>query len=62
MASPSFDGLHVLALESHPAEVDQPKLRLGEGITGWVAKHRQPVAEAIVRGETEHNQKGCRGS
>jgi uroporphyrinogen-III synthase len=30
----------------HPQEVDRLKLRLGEGITGWVAKHRQPVAVA----------------
>jgi uroporphyrinogen-III synthase len=28
----------------HPDVVDQLKLRLGEGITGWVAEHRQPVA------------------
>ena len=28
----------------HPQEVDHLKLRLGEGITGWVAEHRQPVA------------------
>jgi len=30
----------------HPKEVNRLKLRLGEGITGWVAKHRQPVAVA----------------
>lgn len=30
----------------HPAEVNRLRLRLGEGITGWVAKHRQPVAVA----------------
>jgi uroporphyrinogen-III synthase len=30
----------------HPEEVDHLTLRLGEGITGWVAKHRQPVAIA----------------
>ncbi|GAC1701335.1 MAG: hypothetical protein NVS9B4_04420 [Candidatus Acidiferrum sp.] len=30
----------------HPAELDQLSLRLGEGITGWVAKNRQPVAVA----------------
>ena len=28
----------------HPDVVNQLKLRLGEGITGWVAEHRQPVA------------------
>jgi uroporphyrinogen-III synthase len=27
----------------HPDVVDRLKLRLGEGITGWVAEHRQPV-------------------
>lgn len=30
----------------HPNEVGQLKLRLGEGITGWVATHRRPVAVA----------------
>ncbi|PYU02562.1 MAG: sensory transcriptional regulator [Acidobacteria bacterium] len=30
----------------HPDEVDRLTLRLGEGITGWVAQHRQPVAVA----------------
>lgn len=28
----------------HSDVVDQLKLRLGQGITGWVAEHRQPVA------------------
>jgi uroporphyrinogen-III synthase len=28
---------------SHPEVVDRLKLKLGQGITGWVAKHRQPV-------------------
>lgn len=28
----------------HPDVVDRLKLRLGEGITGWVAEHQQPVA------------------
>jgi len=28
----------------HPDEVDRLCLRVGEGITGWVAEHRQPVA------------------
>lgn len=30
----------------HPEEVNRLKLHLGEGITGWVARHRQPVAVA----------------
>ena len=30
----------------HPNEVDHLRLGPGEGITGWVAKHRQPVAIA----------------
>lgn len=30
----------------HPNEVDRLTLRVGEGITGWVAEHRQPVAIA----------------
>ena len=28
----------------HPDVVDRLKMRLGQGITGWVAEHRQPVA------------------
>jgi uroporphyrinogen-III synthase len=28
----------------HPDDVDRLRLRVGEGITGWVAEHRQPVA------------------
>jgi uroporphyrinogen-III synthase len=28
---------------SHPEVVGRLKLKLGQGITGWVAKHRQPV-------------------
>jgi len=30
----------------HPEIVDRLKLRVGQGITGWVAEHRQPVAMA----------------
>jgi uroporphyrinogen-III synthase len=29
---------------SHPEVVDRLKLSVGQGITGWVAEHRQPVA------------------
>ncbi len=28
----------------HPDVVDRLKMRIGEGITGWVAEHHQPVA------------------
>src|SRR5690348_5827517 len=28
----------------HPEIVDRLKLRLGQGITGWVAEHGEPVA------------------
>ncbi|HWX55839.1 MAG TPA: GAF domain-containing protein [Verrucomicrobiae bacterium] len=28
----------------HPEAVDRLKLKLGQGITGWVAEHRQPVS------------------
>jgi uroporphyrinogen-III synthase len=31
---------------SHPEAVGKLKLKLGQGITGWVAKHRQPVVVA----------------
>jgi len=30
----------------HPDVLDRLKLRVGEGITGWVAEHRKPVAVA----------------
>lgn len=30
----------------HPGEVDRLKLRVGQGIAGWVAAHREPVAVA----------------
>ena len=28
----------------HPDVIDRLKMRIGQGITGWVAEHRQPVA------------------
>ena len=28
----------------HPDVIDRLKIRVGQGITGWVAEHRQPVA------------------
>jgi uroporphyrinogen-III synthase len=28
----------------HPDAVDRVKLKIGQGITGWVAEHRQPVS------------------
>ena len=31
----------------HPDVVDRLKLRVGQGITGWVAEHRQPVAVGL---------------
>ena len=36
----------VLRASKHPRTeiVDQLKLRVGQGLTGWVAEHRQPVA------------------
>lgn len=30
----------------HPEVVDRLKIRVGQGITGWVAEHRQPLAVA----------------
>lgn len=30
----------------HPDVIDSLKLRIGQGITGWVAEHREPVAVA----------------
>ena len=29
---------------AHPDVVDRLKLRVGQGITGWVAEHHEPVA------------------
>src|SRR6202046_296657 len=29
---------------AHPDVVDRLKLRVGQGITGWVAEHKEPVA------------------
>jgi signal transduction protein with GAF and PtsI domain len=31
----------------HPEMVNRLKLKVGEGITGWVAQHREPVALAL---------------
>jgi signal transduction protein with GAF and PtsI domain len=52
-----FDSCFIFVLEDdelvlgasknpHPNEVGRLRLGLGEGITGWVAQHRQPVAIA----------------
>lgn len=52
-----FDSCFIFVLEDdelvlrasknpHPDEVGHLSLRVGEGITGWVAKHHQPVAIA----------------
>jgi uroporphyrinogen-III synthase len=52
-----FDSCFIFVLEDdelvlrasknpHPDEVGHLTLRLGQGITGWVAKHHQPVAIA----------------
>lgn len=35
----------------HPEAVDRLKLKVGQGITGWVAQHRQPVAVARNAGD-----------
>jgi uroporphyrinogen-III synthase len=52
-----FDSCFIFVLEEdelvlrasknpHPAEIGHVSLRLGEGITGWVVEHHQPVAIA----------------
>src|ERR1700690_3567921 len=44
-----LDGEELLLRASknpHPEVVDRLKLQVGEGITGWVAEHREPVAVA----------------
>jgi len=40
----------------HPGVVDRLKLRVGEGITGWVAEHREPVALARDAGKDHRFQ------
>ncbi len=35
----------------HPELVDRLKLKIGQGITGWVAQHRQPMA--VAQGASE---------
>src|SRR6202049_3376322 len=32
------------SMNAHPEVVDRLKLRVGQGITGWVAEHHEPVA------------------
>src|SRR6202049_2473837 len=42
-----LEGEHLVLRASknaHPEVVDRLKLRVGEGITGWVAEHHEPVA------------------
>jgi signal transduction protein with GAF and PtsI domain len=42
-----LEGEHLVLRASknaHPDVVDRLKLRVGEGITGWVAEHHEPVA------------------
>src|SRR6202022_1790691 len=42
-----LEGEHLVLRASknaHPEVVDRFKLRVGQGITGWVAEHREPVA------------------
>lgn len=38
----------------HPLEIGHIRLKLGEGITGWVASHKQPVA--IAKDATEDSR------
>ncbi len=41
------DGLVLRASKNpHPEAVDRLKMKVGQGITGWVARHRAPVAIA----------------
>src|ERR1700694_2036022 len=45
-----LEGEHLVLRASknaHPEVVDRLKLRLGQGITGWVAEHGKPVAGAV---------------
>ena len=42
-----LEGEHLVLRASknaHPEVVDRLKLRVGQGITGWVAEHHEPVA------------------
>jgi len=39
------------SMNPHPEIVDRLKLKFGEGITGWVAQHKKPVAVAVNASE-----------
>jgi len=41
----------------HPDVVDRLKMRVGQGITGWVAEHRQPVAVSTRAAEDPRFQR-----
>jgi signal transduction protein with GAF and PtsI domain len=44
-----MEGAHLIlraSKNSHEGVVDRLKLRMGQGITGWVAEHKKPVALA----------------
>ena len=48
-SAPGKDELVLRASKNpHPDVLDRLKLRVGQGITGWVAEHRQPVAGGAV--------------
>jgi signal transduction histidine kinase len=49
LVNPTVQSLDIEAAHGLPAGSEQLKLRLGEGITGWVARHGKPARVGNVR-------------
>ena len=49
LVNPTVQSLDIEAAHGLPAGSEQLKLRVGEGITGWVARHGQPARVGNVR-------------
>jgi PAS domain S-box-containing protein len=49
LLDPESDTLRVEAIGGYPDDVKDLRLRLGEGITGWVAQHGEPLLVPDVR-------------
>jgi signal transduction histidine kinase len=49
LVNPTSQSLDIEAAHGLPSSAAQLKLRVGEGITGWVARHGQPVRSGDVR-------------
>jgi signal transduction histidine kinase len=54
LLNPNNNLLEIEASTGLPPEAAAVKLRLGQGITGWVARHGQPVRSGDVRGDPRY--------